>query len=422
MEGFSTAPQLSSAPVVTGIVAGTNITIDPVEGINVVTINAPGAGPGGGVLTIAGVEGVVTLSSPDDTININVDGQDIGLTAAGIITASAGTGISITGTQDITINNQGVLSVTDGDASSTGIITLTGGTGVEVVNGPTRGTFVFTNAGVTQLTGGDGISLSGQTGSVTIGNLGVLSASAGAGIGVSTTSGVATISNKGVRTLADLSGAVLLSGGTGIGIATSPDTNTITLSNTGITSLTPGTGIGVSGSTINNKGVLTIADLSGAITLSATGMTITPSGQNLAFDVTAAAVSSVNAQTGAVLIEAVGAGISVTNTETPSIGIANTLPGFVESGTIDQTGFSAVTTGPYAGYGFFLKSVTNASMNANGLIIATTGGTALVSYQAWLITVEPTAGGFDIYVADDPVVVGETWQLHYGIISYGTAP
>jgi hypothetical protein len=225
-----------------------------------------------------------------------------------------------------------VLSITDGDGSSTGIITLTGGTGVEVVYGPTIGTFVFTNAGVTELTGGDGISLSSQTGSVTIGNLGLLSASAGAGIGVSTTSGVATISNKGVTTLADLSGAVLLSGGTGIGIATNPGTNTITLSNTGITSLTPGTGIGVSGSTINNKGVLTIADLSGAITLSATGMTITPSGQNIAFDVTGAAVSSVNAQTGAVLIDA-GDGIVVTNSETPSINIANSGVLTVVAGT-----------------------------------------------------------------------------------------
>jgi hypothetical protein len=94
----------------------------------------------------------------------------------------------------------------------------------------------------------------------------------------------------------------------------------------------------------------------------------------------------------------------------------------VEYGSIDQTGFSAVTTGPYAGYGFYLKSVINASMNANGIILATTGGTPLASSQAWLITVEPNAGGFDIYTADDPVVTDETWQLHYGIISYGTAP
>ena len=301
---------------------------------------------------------------------------------------------------------------------------MSAGNGMEVLNGPTRGTFVFTNAGVTEVSGGNGISVSAQTGSVTIGNTGLLSASAGTGMFISTSAGVATITNRGVTALADLSGAIALTGGSGIGVVTS--TNTITLANTGLLSASAGTGIFVSTSagvaTITNRGVTTIADLSGAITLSATGMTITPSGQNIAFDVTGAGVTSVNAQTGAVLIEAVGDGISVTNTETPSIGIANTLPGFVQSGTIDQTGFSAVTTGPYAGYGFFLKTITNASMNANGLIIATTGGTPLVSSQAWLITVEPTAGGFDIYVADDPVVVGETWQLHYGIISYGTAP
>jgi len=422
MEGLPISNQLSVPATVTQIIAGTNITIDQPNGN--VTINAPGGGPGGGVLSLQGLEGTILLTSPGDTIAIAVDGQNITLDSAGIITASAGTGISITGTTDITIDNQGVLSVTDGTASSTGIVTLTGGTGMEVVNGPTRGTFIFTNAGVTELTGGDGISLSGQTGSVTIGNLGLLSASPGAGIGVSTTTGVATISNKGVRTLADLSGAVVLTAGTGIGVVTSTETNSITLSNTGITSLTPGTAIGITGSTITNNGVQSFFDLSGAITVSATGATISKAGQNIDWTVNfpSPPVTSVNAQTGAILIEAVGAGISVTNTETPSIGIANTLPGFVESGTIDQTGFTAVTTGPYAGYGFYLKSVTNASMNANGLIIATTGGTALVSYQAWLITVEPTAGGFDIYVADNPVVTDETWQLHYGIISYGTAP
>jgi hypothetical protein len=73
MEGFSTAPQLSSAPIVTTIVAGTNVTIAPTEGIGSVTINAPGAGPGGGVLTLEGLEGVVTLSSPGNTISIAVE-------------------------------------------------------------------------------------------------------------------------------------------------------------------------------------------------------------------------------------------------------------------------------------------------------------------------------------------------------------
>ena len=417
MENLPATPNpLSQPSVVSQIIAGTNITIDEPSGV--VTISAPGSGPGGGVMTLAGLEGTITLSSPDDTININVDGQDIGLTSAGIITASAGTGISITGTTDITIANGGVTSLTDGTRSSIGVITLTAGTGASVVNA--SGTFTIGNTGVTELTGGDGIGLDVQTGSVTVSNLGVLSASAGSGINVVTDAGAVTISNRGVRTLADLSGAVLVSAGTGIGVVTSTETNSITISNTGITALTPGTGIGVSGSTINNRGVLTIADLSGAITLSATGMTITPAGQNIAFDVTAG-VTSVNTLQGLVEIVA-GTGITINKTETPSIEIVNNSPGFVESGTIDQTGFSAVTTGPYAGYGFFLKQVTNASMNANGLILATTGGTPLVSYQAWLITVEPNAGGFDIYVAGDPVVTDETWQLHYGIISYGTAP
>ena len=143
---------------------------------------------------------------------------------------------------------------------------------------------------------------------------------------ISTSAGVATITNRGVTGLADLSGAIALTGGSGIGIVTSTETNTITLSNNGLLSASSGTGILVSTAagvaTISNRGVLTLADLSGAITLSATGMTITPSGQNLAFDVTAGAVSSVNALEGAILIDA-GDGIAITTTETPSINIAN---------------------------------------------------------------------------------------------------
>lgn len=321
MEGLPISNQLSIPATVTQIIAGENITIDQPNGN--VTINAPGAGPGGGVLTLAGLEGTITLSSPDDTININVDGQDIGLSSAGIITATAGDGIDITGTTDITIANSGVLSVSDGTrAASTGAIVLSGSDGVSIVD--TDGTFAITNTGVTELTGGDGIGLDVQTGSVTVSNLGLLSASPGAGIGVATDAGVATISNKGVRTLADLSGVVLLTGGTGVGVVTNTETNTITLSNTGITSLNAGTAIGINASTITNNGVQTFFDLSGAITVSATGATISKAGQNIDWTVNfpSPPVTSVNAQTGAILIEA-GSGITVTNSETPSIQIAN---------------------------------------------------------------------------------------------------
>jgi hypothetical protein len=68
--------------------------------------------------------------------------------------------------------------------------------------------------------------------------------------------------------------------------------------------LDAGTGIGVDGSTIINAGVLDVAGLNGAITLSATGMTITPTGQNIDFSVPAAPIPSINAQTGPITISA----------------------------------------------------------------------------------------------------------------------
>ena len=320
MEGLPISNQLSIPATVTQIIAGENITIDQPNGN--VTINAPGAGPGGGVLTLAGLEGVITLSSPDSAIVIDVAGQDIQFSSNGVRTATAGDGITIDGTNDITITNTGVLSISD----ATGLITLSGGTGVDVTN--ESGTFTISNTGVTELTGGAGIGLNFQTGSVTISNLGLLSAVAGDGIGVATDAGAATISNTGVTSLAGLAGNLGVGAGTGIGVTTSG--SNVIISNTGITSLTPGTGIGVSGSTITNNGVRTIADLSGAITLSASGMTITPSGQNLSFSVPAS-VSSLNTQTGVLAITG-EAGMGVTGTP-GTIGLVNIARSFTLTGT-----------------------------------------------------------------------------------------
>lgn len=281
-----------------------------------------GASPAGGVTSIAGVDGAVTLSSPGGAIGITVNGQDIELTSNGVVSVTGGSGISVTTASGAaTVDNDGVLSISDGtNAPSTGAIVLSAGDGLTIVD--TAGTFAITNTGVTELTGGDGIAVDQQTGSVTVSNLGIISASAGdAGIGVSTTTGVLTISNKGVRTLADLSGAVILSAGSGISVATNVGANTITVANTGITSLNAGTAIGVNASTITNNGVQSFFDLSGAITVSATGLTISKAAQNIDWTVNFP-VDSVNAQTGAILIEA-GSGITVTNSETPSIQIAN---------------------------------------------------------------------------------------------------
>jgi hypothetical protein len=253
--------------------------------------------------------------------------------------------------------------VSDGTTVSTGAIVLSASSGVSALN--TGGTFAITNTGVTQLTGSSGIGLDVQTGSVTVSNLGLLSASAGSGIGAVTAAGVLTIDNKGVRTLADLSGAVVLSAGSGISVATNVGTNTITVANTGISSLTAGTAIGVTGSTITNNGVQTFFDLSGAITVSATGATISKAGQNIDWTVNfpSPPVTSVNAQTGAILIEA-GDGITVTNSETPSIQIANDGVLSVSAGT----GMSTETTSGVATVTAISRQYTLGGATVGGVI------------------------------------------------------
>ena len=262
---------------------------------------ASGGVDGGGVVSIAGLDGTVTLSSPDSSINIGVGNQDIELSSNGITSATAGTGISIEGTNAITINNTGVTAIGDGTTPAIGFVTLEAGSGVSILN--TAGTFVFENTGVLELTGGDGIGLDVQTGSVTVSNLGLLTAVGGSGIGVVQDAGEATISNTGVLSIGTLSGSVGLAAQPGISIEIDPE-NGLMIGNTGIIALDAGLGIGVDGSTITNGGVLSVANVIGAITLSATGMTITPAGQNIDFSVPADAIPSINGQTGAITVSA----------------------------------------------------------------------------------------------------------------------
>jgi len=120
----------------------------------------------------------------------------------GVTSVSAGTGIAVTGSGAVTIDNTGVLSVTNGDSTATGQVTLENGTGIEVATG-SPGQFVFNNTGVVSLeaagdtfTGtvtlvaGDGIGFSTDpppgANEISIANTGVLTVVAGANI---TTSG-----------------------------------------------------------------------------------------------------------------------------------------------------------------------------------------------------------------------------------------
>ena len=107
----------------------------------------------------------------------------------------------------------GSISNTELENSSITINTGAGLSGGATV--PLGGSITLANTGVTGLTAGSGINLSGSTGNVTVSNTGLLAAAAGTGIGVSTAGGTATISNTGVTSITGTPNQVIASGSTG---------------------------------------------------------------------------------------------------------------------------------------------------------------------------------------------------------------
>lgn len=148
---------------VTNIIAGTNITVNQSNGN--VTISSTGGG-GGGTVTSVGVTPVsntrlaVTNSPVVSSGNITIDLVTTGVTA-GTYTYPT-----------VTVDSYGRI-INASNASSVGTVTsvaVSPGTGIQVTGSPitTNGTVTITNTGVTRLTAGTGVSLSGSTGNVTI--------------------------------------------------------------------------------------------------------------------------------------------------------------------------------------------------------------------------------------------------------------
>jgi len=171
---------------VTQIVAGTNVTVSPVGGTGVVTVNSTG---GGGTITevVAGTG----LSGGGSSGSVT-------LTNAGVTQLTAGTNISLSGsTGNVTITAAG---------GNVGTITgVTAGTGLS--GGGTSGSVTLTNTGVTQLTAGTNITLSGSTGNVTISAAGgggsgtVTSVTSGAGLETTPLAGITSTGSVGIAPL-----------------------------------------------------------------------------------------------------------------------------------------------------------------------------------------------------------------------------
>jgi hypothetical protein len=148
---------------VTNIIAGTNITVNQSNGN--VTISSTGGG-GGGTVTSVGVTPVSTsrLVVTNSPI-VSSGSMTIDLVTTGV---TAGTYTYPT----VTVDSYGRI-INASNASSVGTVTsvaVSPGTGIQVTGSPitTNGTVTITNTGVTRLTAGTGVSLSGSTGNVTI--------------------------------------------------------------------------------------------------------------------------------------------------------------------------------------------------------------------------------------------------------------
>ena len=179
---------------VLSIIAGTGVTIDQANGN--VTISSTGGGGGSGVTSV----GVATASAT----RLTVSGSPI--VSSGTITIDlATTGIS-SGTYTyptVTVDSYGrVIGISN--AASVGTVTsigVTPGFGIQVTGSPvtTSGNITILNTGVTRLSAGSGISLSGSNGNVTI----------------STATGAGTVTSVSVTSSSlDVTGSPIVNAGT----------------------------------------------------------------------------------------------------------------------------------------------------------------------------------------------------------------
>jgi hypothetical protein len=147
---------------VTNIIAGTGIAIDSSNGN--VTITNTGGGNGGGGVTSVGV----TSSTLNITNSPIVSSGNIVVNLPAISPTPSGTYTSPT----LTVDQYGrITTIANGaDAGTVTSVSVTPGAGIQVTGSPitTSGTINIVNTGVTRLSAGTGINLSGSSGAVTI--------------------------------------------------------------------------------------------------------------------------------------------------------------------------------------------------------------------------------------------------------------
>jgi hypothetical protein len=209
------------------LVAGPNITITTNAGTDTITISATSSGGETSGVSTGTANRLAYYASTgavvgDTGTNLTWDGSTLGVTGTVSATTFSGSGASLTSIPNSALTNSSIGFVSGGNGllvsaasaalggsltiTNTGVTGLSNGTGISL-SGST-GSVTVTNSGVTGITAGSGISLSGSTGNVTISTTGgISSVVAGTGyISVSTAGGVATVNNTLTR-LVNLSDA-----------------------------------------------------------------------------------------------------------------------------------------------------------------------------------------------------------------------
>jgi hypothetical protein len=156
-----------------------------------------GAAPAGGVTSLAGLTGAVSLSSPGGAIGITTNGQDIEITNTGIVSLAGEVGVVTLSSPDSTIN----INASGGNIELTAAIPAAPVSSV----GAKTGAVTF---GV-----GSGIGIdygSVNADPITISNTGILSATGGAGISVTNTSGALDVKYIGIPPVLQAAGTTAL--------------------------------------------------------------------------------------------------------------------------------------------------------------------------------------------------------------------
>ena len=313
---------------------------------------------------------------------------------------------------------------------------FTGGEGVSVVANATSGQVTVTNTGVVNLIEGTGIVLSGSNGNVVISSTGSNTGSSGTVTSVSLSSSTLnvsggpivssgtlvvdlpyippsgsfaagsytaptlTVDNYGrITSIANTAGVGTVTSvavtavGAGLQVANSPITSSgaIEITNTGVTGITAGTNITVSGSTGNvtidanfpDAGTVTRIDIS-SNSLTVTGSPVTTEGDvtieipndiTLAGNLVANTIAS-NSSTETVDLTVTGnANISVANIDTLNANIEGHFNGIIGDSTPNSATFTDVAfTGNANVSGRINTSILNIRNNSSNLNFITTAG------------------------------------------------